>query len=95
MRLKEIKLSFFDGAVVAYEALKSYQVLLREYGGFVPTDEIIFINRQGMVKVWIHENLSKNEPAYPNPKIGEEEFVISLINSVNRRIEEKEIKRKI
>ena len=67
-----MSLSFFDGAVVAYEALKNYQSLLREHGGFVPTDELIFINRQGIVKVWINENLSKNCPSYPNPKIGEE-----------------------
>ena len=73
--MKELKISYEQALIIGYEALKAFQYLIREYGYFIAKDDMVFITREGNVKVWISDNPAKNQPAYPHPKLTEQEFI--------------------
>jgi len=61
--------------------------LIKLFGGFVALENMIFVNREGVVKVWVNENLADSWIQYPHPAITEEEFVGSLLNHIFTKVE--------
>lgn len=55
--------------VVLHQAIAGYQALLIRFEGFVAREDMIFIDRDGLVKVWMHENLAESQPQFPHPYI--------------------------
>jgi hypothetical protein len=59
---------------------------VKEFGGFVAREDMIFINRSGAIKVWMNENLAEVEAEFPHPTISEEEFISSLLHQIFTRV---------
>ena len=65
IRLKEIRdIPFVDQLYLIEACLQGFKVLYEQVGYFDIVEEMIFVNRKGEVKVWLHPNLAKNQPYY-------------------------------
>lgn len=40
-------------------------------GGFVARENMIYLNREGLVKIWVNENLANNQMEFEHPNIKE------------------------
>ena len=59
MRLKEINdIPYLDSFYMMKTALEGFMILQEKYGDFKIREDMIFITREGEVKVWISDNLS-------------------------------------
>ena len=60
MEIQDICLQ--EGLCILYCTLLGFEKLYDKFGYFEPQSELICFNREGFVKVWINQNLSKNHP---------------------------------
>lgn len=58
IRLRDASLTEQETAAVAYKSLLAYQELMSYTGGFVAKESMIYLNREGVPKMWINENLA-------------------------------------
>jgi hypothetical protein len=65
LRLKEINdIPYQDILYLTKATLSGFKVLYEKVGYFDISEEMIFITKEGKVKVWLNSNLSKNEPIF-------------------------------
>ncbi len=63
VRLKEINdIPVDDSIYLFYACLKGFCALYEKIGAFQVEEDMIFIDRNGLVRVWMNNNLSKNYP---------------------------------
>ena len=70
-------------------ALEGYEKMFEKTGYFEVSSDMIGINRQGKVKVWINRNLSKNFPDFNkiDHNLGECDFVMRIIGIIDDAID--------
>lgn len=65
LRLKEINdIPFHDHLYLYQSCFEGFKILYEKVGYFDITEQMIFFNQQGKVKVWMNPNLSKHHPNY-------------------------------
>ncbi len=65
IRLKEVNDIPFQDYLYLYKAcLTGFKILHERVGVFEITEEMIFFDQEGRVKVWMNPNLSKFQPNY-------------------------------
>lgn len=62
-------------------------------GYFDICEEIIFINKLGQVKVWIHPNLSMNQPYYypsnsREPQGSQADMIVKLLDTIEENADQ-------
>lgn len=68
LRLKEINDIPFQDQLYLYQAvLEGFKVLNEKFGYFTITEEMIFITKEGKVRVWMNPNPSRNTPYSHDP----------------------------
>lgn len=90
LRLKEInEIPFPDQLYLTRAVLEGFKVLFEKLGSFDICEEMIFIDKRGRVRVWIHPNLSQNQPYYiPNNNLRElhssqAEMIVKLLDIID------------
>ena len=70
-------------------ALEGYEKMFEKTGYFEVSSDMIGINKQGKVKVWINRNLSKNFPDFNtiDHNQGESDFVARVIEMIDEAID--------
>jgi hypothetical protein len=63
MRLTDINdIPFHDALYMLRVCLEGFAMLKEHFGSFAISEDMVFINEDGEVKVWIHANLSSVIP---------------------------------
>lgn len=72
VRVKDMELTEEEAIVILHEALAGYEFLLSQHGGFVAREDMIFVSREGAIRLWISENIAEATPQFPHPHISDE-----------------------
>jgi hypothetical protein len=63
MKLQEINdIPFRDAMYMMRICLEGFKLLMEHFGAFAVTEDVVFINQEGEVKVWINPDLSAIAP---------------------------------
>ena len=90
IRLFEIMdMPLSEGLYMLEVALEGYEKMFEKTGYFEVSPDMIGINRQGKVKIWINKNLSKNFPDFNkiDHNQGEPQFVVRLVEMIDDAID--------
>lgn len=67
LRISNIKdVQFPENLYLLSRTLKGFKILYDKVGKFHITEDLVCINEEGIVKVWLNHNLSLNEPQKTN-----------------------------
>lgn len=99
LRLKEINdIPLSDQLYLTKATLEGFKLLYEKVGYFDITEEMIFISKEGKVKVWINCNISKNEPLFiPNVNAAsrnahgsQSDMLVQLLDLIEQNSDEQE-----
>jgi hypothetical protein len=86
VRLSQInEIPFPDVLHLYHQAFRGFAKLFDKVGYFEPTESLIGVNQQGIVKIWLNENLAKS---YPETLFGDDDrsegnMVIRVVNIIH------------
>lgn len=82
--LELIDIPLEEGLYIIESALEGYEKMFSKTGYFEVSSDMIGINNEGKVKVWINKNFSKSFPDFNkiDHNKGEGEFIINLIRLI-------------
>lgn len=84
-----IEIPLEEGLYIIEVALEGYSKMFLKTGYFKVFSDMIGINKQGKVKVWVNKNFSKNFPDFNkiDHNKSEFDFVIDLIKVIEAHID--------
>lgn len=83
-------LEFSEAMILLYTCLNNFSKTYHMFGGFTVYEKLIGFDAQGNIKLWVHENLSINQPRpFLGVKQTKAEIQASMLISIYETIEKR------
>jgi hypothetical protein len=90
LRLSDINdIPFADLTTLLHTALQGFALLAHRFGPFVPTEDMLFLGREGQVRLWLHPSLAQTHPQ-TDRRITEYAMVEAVVEMMQRNADVQE-----